>query len=88
MPGSPFFVQRCPSCGRQARIDVNYLGLKVICQHCDQTFVARDGSPMARPNEFAVGDNDPANHWIRIADHVLDDSPSPMPAMFFRPRSA
>jgi hypothetical protein len=70
MPGSPFFVQRCPSCGRLARIDVNYLGLNVICQHCDHTFLARDSeaSTAAPP--------DPANYWIQIADHLLSDDPA------------
>jgi hypothetical protein len=67
MPGSPFFVQPCPSCGRQAKIDVNYLGLKVVCQHCDHSFVAQD-SAAVEPTK-----GDPINYWIRIADQVLDD---------------
>lgn len=66
MPGSPFFVQRCPTCGRQARIDVNYIGLQVVCQNCDNTFVARDTTP-------AVESGDPIDQWIRIADHFLDE---------------
>lgn len=66
MPGSPFFVQRCPSCGRQARIDVNYMGLQVVCQHCDNAFVAHDSTPQPEVR-------DAIDQWIRIADHVLDE---------------
>jgi uncharacterized protein (DUF983 family) len=79
MPGSPFFVQRCPSCGRQARIDVNYLNLSVICQHCDHTFVAQGVA------QAPAQSDDPANYWIRIADHVLDDDIL-QPTLISRPR--
>jgi hypothetical protein len=76
MPGSPFFVQPCPSCGRQAKIDVNYLGLQVVCQHCDHSFIAKDSALNAPAS------SDPINYWIRIADQVLDDislaSPAPV----------
>ncbi len=65
MPGSPFFVQRCPSCCRQLRIDVNYLGLDVVCQHCDKTFVAKDAS--TEP----ASSFDPIGYWIQQADHAL-----------------
>jgi hypothetical protein len=67
MPGSPFFVQPCPSCGRHAKIDVNYLGLQVVCQHCDHSFVAKDTAASS------AAMSDPINYWIRIADQVLDD---------------
>ncbi len=80
MPGSPFFVQRCPSCCRQARIDVNYLGLNVVCQHCDQTFVAQDSAALP------PAASDSANYWIRIADQVLDEGIATQPAMLHRPR--
>lgn len=80
MPGSPFFVQRCPSCGRQARIDVNYLGLIVVCQHCDHSFVAKDldASPHAPAS--------PIDYWIQIADHVLDDPSVADPSLISRHR--
>lgn len=80
MPGSPFFVQRCPSCGRQAKIDVNYLGLTVVCQHCDHSFVAKDTA--APPPSSA----DPISYWIQIADHVLDEPMIEHASLVARPR--
>ena len=80
MPGSPFFVQRCPTCGRQAKIDVNYLGLQVVCQHCDNSFVAKDSAV----NGPAPAD--PINYWIQIADHILDEATLADPSLILRPR--
>ena len=36
------FVQECPTCGRRLHIRVEYLGKKVVCQHCRGRFVACD----------------------------------------------
>jgi uncharacterized protein (DUF983 family) len=80
MPGSPFFVQRCPTCGRQAKIDVNYLSLLVVCQHCDNSFIATDSDMNGTIS------NDPISYWIQIADHVLDEPALGEPAMILRPR--
>ena len=68
MPTTPFFVQRCPSCCRQLRIDVEFLGLSVICHHCDKSFVARDGS--LEPATLM----DPINYWIQQADCALGEN--------------
>lgn len=37
-----FFVQPCPTCGRNLEIRVQYLGRKVVCQHCRAEFSARE----------------------------------------------
>lgn len=46
MPGSTYFVQECPTCGRNLQVRVEYLGKKVVCQHCSAKFEACEpGSP-------------------------------------------
>jgi hypothetical protein len=42
MSKSTFFVQECPTCGRNLQIRVKYLGREVICQHCHARFEACD----------------------------------------------
>ncbi len=37
-----FFAQRCPTCGRQLRICVEYLGKSIQCRHCRSVFTAVD----------------------------------------------
>lgn len=47
MPNVTYFVQDCPTCGRKLNVRVEYLGRKVVCQHCQGSFVAWDpeGAP-------------------------------------------
>jgi len=40
MPRSTYFVQECPTCGRNLQVRVEYLGKQVVCQHCSAKFVA------------------------------------------------
>lgn len=49
MANSTYFSQGCPTCGRRLNIRVEYLGKRVICEHCHGQFVARDpsSSPIA-----------------------------------------
>lgn len=42
MAEATFFVQECPTCGRNLQIRVEYLGRTVVCQHCHRQLVARD----------------------------------------------
>ncbi|MEM1305542.1 MAG: response regulator [Planctomycetota bacterium] len=43
-----YFTQECPTCGRNLRVRVEYLGKKVACQHCGAKFAACEpGSPEA-----------------------------------------
>lgn len=46
MSNSTYFIQGCPTCGRRLQIRVEYLGKKVVCQHCQGQFVATDPSNM------------------------------------------
>lgn len=42
MSKSTYFVQECPTCGRNLEVRVEYLGRRVVCQHCRGQFVACD----------------------------------------------
>ena len=44
MAGATYFVQECPTCGRNLQVRVEYLGKRVACQHCSARFVASDPS--------------------------------------------
>ena len=44
MSNSTYFIQECPTCGRQLQIRVDYLGRRVVCQHCQGHLTAADSS--------------------------------------------
>lgn len=44
MPRSVYFVQECPTCGRNLQVRVEYLGKRVVCQHCGSQFDAIQSS--------------------------------------------
>lgn len=39
-----YFIQECPTCGRNIEVPVEYLGLKISCQHCKGHLIAQDPS--------------------------------------------
>lgn len=43
--GTMYFVQECPTCGRNLQVRVEYLGKRVACQHCSAKFEARQSDP-------------------------------------------
>jgi hypothetical protein len=48
MPRSTYYVQECPTCGRNLQVRVEYLGKQVVCQHCGARFEAYEpGSALA-----------------------------------------
>jgi hypothetical protein len=49
MTRSTYFVQECPTCGRNLQVRVQYLGKQVICQHCGARFEACDPASGAYP---------------------------------------
>ena len=49
MPRSMYFVQECPTCGRNLQVRVEYLGKQVICQHCSAQFEACEPGSEAYP---------------------------------------
>ncbi|QDU88698.1 hypothetical protein Pla175_20790 [Pirellulimonas nuda] len=40
MPRSTYFVQECPTCGRNLQVRVEFMGKRVVCQHCGSQFDA------------------------------------------------
>jgi hypothetical protein len=42
MSNVTYFVQECPTCGRRLHIRVEFLGKRVVCQHCRGRFAAYD----------------------------------------------
>ncbi len=49
MPRSTYFVQECPTCGRNLQVRVEYLGKLVVCQHCSARFEACQPGSAAYP---------------------------------------
>ncbi|REJ97397.1 MAG: response regulator [Planctomycetota bacterium] len=49
MSQSTYFLQECPTCGRNLRIRIAYLGRQVVCQHCNANFEACDPASAAYP---------------------------------------
>ncbi len=53
MANTTYFVQDCPTCGRKLNVRVEYLGRKVVCQHCRAPFVAGDPQGHAQAPELS-----------------------------------
>ena len=53
MANTTYFVQDCPTCGRKLNVRVEYLGRKVVCQHCRAPFVAGDALGHAHAPELS-----------------------------------
>ena len=58
--GVRFFVKPCPSCGRNSKICLSYLGKEVRCRHCLRVFLADDASGRSEAM------NDPIGDWARL----------------------
>jgi hypothetical protein len=54
MPGATYFVQECPTCGRNLQVRVEYLGKRVACQHCGARFDASDGPSPASDSGLSL----------------------------------
>ena len=66
MSNPTYFIQECPTCGRRLQIRVEYLGRRVVCQHCQGHLIAADPSN-ARYNRAELG-----NALLRRADELLE----------------
>lgn len=44
-----YFVQECPTCGRNLQVRIEYMGKRVVCQHCQAKFEACDPTSAAYP---------------------------------------
>jgi len=61
----PHFLQECPVCGRPLEVRSEYLGRRVVCQHCGGRFLASD--PTTRPNPAA----EPGRRLLDRADELI-----------------
>ena len=66
MPSPIYFVQECPTCGRRLQIRVEYLGKRVVCQHCQGHLVAIDPTTVRRDQPQST------NAMMRRADELLE----------------
>lgn len=61
-----YFVQECPTCGRNLQIRVVYLGKNVVCQHCHGSFLAAD------PASGAASSTESGMALLKRADDLLE----------------
>ncbi|NIL96092.1 MAG: hypothetical protein GTO53_02220 [Planctomycetales bacterium] len=66
MSSPTYFMQECPTCHRNLRIRVQYLGRQVVCQHCKGEFEACDPASGVYPPEGS------SIHLLNRADELLD----------------
>ncbi len=66
MANATYFVQGCPTCGRRLQIRVEYLGRRLVCQHCQGHFQAIDPAS-ARPDYVDRG-----SALLQRANQLLD----------------
>ena len=67
MSKSTYFVQECPTCGRNLEVRVEYLGKRVVCQHCRGQFVATDATNASFCSESGTA-------LLRRAEELLEMS--------------
>jgi len=68
MPKSTYYVQECPTCGRNLQIRIEYLGKQVVCQHCGACFEA------CEPGSAAYPPSDSSLSLLQRADELLESS--------------
>lgn len=67
MSQATYYLQRCPTCGRQLQVLVEYLGRQLTCEHCQGSFVATtetvgeeaSSEAMARAEQLLAGSERP-----------------------------
>ena len=65
MSSSTYFDQVCPTCGRRLMIRVEYLGKRLVCQHCQGKFLA--SASIGPPCDCSQSGSD----LLRRADELL-----------------
>ncbi|MFP6613385.1 MAG: hypothetical protein VB835_13835 [Pirellulales bacterium] len=70
MPNPVYFLQECPTCGRDLQIRIAYLAKRVTCRHCNSDFVACDpGSSEYPPDDSGLA-------LLKRADELLASAES------------
>jgi DNA-directed RNA polymerase subunit RPC12/RpoP len=68
MPRNTYFVQECPTCGRNLQVRVEYLGKQVVCQHCSAKFEASEpGSVTGAPEHSTLSLLERADQLLQTA---------------------
>jgi len=82
MAGATYYVQECPTCGRNLQVRVEYLGKRVACQHCGARFDACDPNSSPRlPGESSLSLLDRADELLQSASNsTIWVSPNPSPS--------
>jgi hypothetical protein len=73
MPRSTYYVQECPTCGRNLQVRVEYLGKVVECQHCHARFEASE------PGLAGYADSDSGLSLLERAEQLLQSASMSMP---------
>jgi len=68
MSNCTYFSVECPTCGRRLQIRVEYLGKRVMCQHCQGQFLASD------PSNMRVDGAHRTDTLLRRADELLESA--------------
>lgn len=75
MSRSTYYVQECPTCGRNLQIRVKYLGKQVVCQHCGAQFEASEpGSGSLPPLESSLSLLERADELLESASVKMRES--------------
>jgi DNA-directed RNA polymerase subunit RPC12/RpoP len=67
MPRSTYFVQECPTCGRNLQVRIEYLGKQVVCQHCSAKFEACEPGSAAYPQSSGLSLLERADQLLQTA---------------------
>ena len=68
MANSIYFIQECPTCGRNLQVRIEYLGKGVVCQHCGADFHARD------PSSVDCSPSDSSSTLLERAEELLESA--------------
>ena len=68
MGACTYFLQECPTCGRSLEIRVEYLGKRVVCQHCRGELLATG------PRETVAQTDEPSSPLLRRVDELLTEA--------------
>jgi hypothetical protein len=63
-----YYVQECPTCGRNLQVRVEYLGKQVVCQHCGARFEAYE------PGSAASAASQSSSSLLERAEYLLQSS--------------
>ena len=75
MSGATYFVQECPTCGRQLEVRLEYLGRTLRCQHCHGQFETDTHSTQG------IAAAKPESNLLDRAEQLLSSTDEPRPRL-------